>query len=124
VLSTGTSGPSRACLPGQASHLFKEALRVEIRMKAILNGQVIAESDDIVECAGYRYFPRAAVRMELLEQAPRTADDLECPHGVQFYDVVLDGARHGRAAWSYQAPRPRMQQVAGRVGFWQDVEVR
>jgi uncharacterized protein (DUF427 family) len=97
---------------------------VEIRMKAVLNGQVIAESDDVVECAGYQYFPRAAVRMELLEQAPRTADDLECPHAVQFYDVVLDGARHGRAAWSYEAPRPRMQQVAGRVGFWQDVEVR
>jgi uncharacterized protein (DUF427 family) len=97
---------------------------MEIGMQAILNGQVIAESDDIVECAGYRYFPRAAVRMELLEKAPRTEDDLECPHGVRFYDVVIEGARHGRAAWSYEAPRPRMQQVAGRFGFWQDVEVR
>ena len=85
---------------------------MEIGMQAILNGQVIAESDDIVECAGYRYFPRAAVRMELLEKAPRTEDDLECPHGVQFYDVVIDGARHGRAAWSYEAPRP--QDAAGR----------
>ena len=93
-------------------------------MKAVLKDHVVAESDDIVECAGYRYFPRAAVRMGLLEQAPRTADDFECPHGVQFYDVVLDGARHERAAWSYEARRPRMQQVAGRVGFWREVEVR
>jgi uncharacterized protein (DUF427 family) len=38
--------------------------------------------------------------------------------------VVLDETRHGRAAWSYEAPQPRMQRVAGRFGFWQDVEVR
>jgi uncharacterized protein (DUF427 family) len=94
------------------------------RMKAVLKGQVVAESDDIVEAAGYQYFPRAAVRMEWLEKTPRTADDLECPHGVQFYDVVIDGARHERAAWSYEDPRPAMQRVAGRFGFWEDVQVR
>jgi uncharacterized protein (DUF427 family) len=93
-------------------------------MKAILDGHLVAESDDIVECHGYQYFPRAAVRMECLEKAPRTDDDLECPHGVQFYDVVIDGVRHERAAWSYEAPRPAMGQVAERFGFWEDVEVR
>jgi uncharacterized protein (DUF427 family) len=41
---------------------------------------------------------------------------------VQFYDVVIDGARHARAAWSYEAPLPRMQQVGGRFGFWEDVK--
>jgi uncharacterized protein (DUF427 family) len=92
-------------------------------MKAVLKGQVIAESDDIVACAGYRYFPVEAVRMEWLEKAEKTASDLECPHGVQFYDVVIDGARHERAAWSYEAPRPAMQQAAGRFGFWEEVEV-
>jgi uncharacterized protein (DUF427 family) len=93
-------------------------------LKAILDGHLVAESDDIVECHGYQYFPRAAVRMEWLEKAPRTDDDLECPHGVQFYDVVIDGVRHARAAWSYEAPRPAMRQVADRFGFWEDVEVR
>jgi uncharacterized protein (DUF427 family) len=92
-------------------------------MKAVLNGHVVAESHDIVEARGYQYFPSAAVRMEWLEKTPRTADDLECPHGVQFYDVVIDGARHERAAWSYEAPRPNMAQVGGRFGFWEDVEV-
>jgi uncharacterized protein (DUF427 family) len=42
---------------------------------------------------------------------------------VQFYDVVVEGTRHPRAAWSYEAPRPEMSQVGGRFGFWQDVEV-
>jgi uncharacterized protein (DUF427 family) len=92
-------------------------------MKATLNGQVVAESDDIVEVGGYAYFPEGAVRLDWLKRAPRTADDLECPHGVQFYDVVLTGERHERAAWQYEAPRPQIAQVAHRFGFWGDVEV-
>ena len=92
-------------------------------MKATLNGHVVAESDDIVGCKGYQYFPPSAVRIEWLEKAPKTASDHECPHGVQFYDVVIDGVRHDRAAWSYEAPRPEMAQVKDRFGFWQDVKV-
>jgi uncharacterized protein (DUF427 family) len=93
-------------------------------MKATLNGNVIAESDDIVESGGYQYFPPASVRTQWLAKAPKTAKDRECPHGVQFYDVVIDGKRHERAAWVYEAPKPNMIATAGRFGFWQDVEVR
>ncbi len=92
-------------------------------MKAVLGGHVIADSDDIVETGGYAYFPAAAVRTAWLEKAPKTERDLQCPHSVQFYDVVIDGKRHGRAAWSYEAPRPEMRAVAGRFGFWEDVKV-
>jgi uncharacterized protein (DUF427 family) len=92
-------------------------------MKATVDGKVVADSDDIVERGGYRYFPREAVRMDWLEKAPKTAKDLECPHGVQFYDVVVDGARHDRAAWCYESPRPAMREVGGRFGFWKDVAV-
>jgi uncharacterized protein (DUF427 family) len=92
-------------------------------MQATLNGQKIASSDDIVEAAGYLYFPRAAVRMEWLEKTEKTESDLQCPHGVQFYDVVIDGVRHKRNAWSYEAPQPKMAQVANRFGFWEDVQV-
>ncbi len=92
-------------------------------MKAKLKDRVIAESDDIVEEGGYAYFPSAQVRVELLEKAEKTASDLECPHGVQFYDVVIDGVRHERAAWRYEAPRPSMRHTAGRFGFWGEVEV-
>jgi uncharacterized protein (DUF427 family) len=92
-------------------------------MKAVLKGKVFAASDDIVEHGGYAYFPNEHVRLELLEKTPKTAADLECPHGVQFYDVVLDGKRHSRAAWRYEAPRPSMKHVADRFGFWEDIEV-
>ena len=92
-------------------------------MRATLNGQVIAESDDIELGAGYSYFPASVTRLDLLEKAPKTEADLACPHSVQFYDVVIDGVRHERAAWSYEAPRPSLQHVGGRFGFWHAVEV-
>ena len=92
-------------------------------MQAILNGHKVASSDDIVETGGYAYFPRDTVRMEWLEKTEKTESDLQCPHGVQFYDVVIDGVRHKRNAWSYEAPQPKMAQVAHRFGFWEDVQV-
>jgi uncharacterized protein (DUF427 family) len=53
-------------------------------MKAVVDGHVVAESDDIVENSGYQYFPRAAVRMEWLAKTEKTDSDRACPHGVQF----------------------------------------
>ena len=92
-------------------------------MKATVDGNTVAESDDIVERGGYHYFPLAAVRREWLATTPRTAEDLKCPHSVQFYDVVVDGKRHARAAWIYEAPQGGMKPTADRVGFGRDVKV-
>ena len=92
-------------------------------MKATLNNHLIAESTDIVEIGGYAYFPSSAVRMEWLAKSPRTESDRACPHGVQFYDVIIDGLRTERAAWSYENPRPALQPIGGRFGFWEDVAV-
>jgi len=92
-------------------------------MKATLNGTVIADSNDTVLVRGYDYFPPANASLGLLEKSPRTPKDLECPHGVQFYDVVLGGKRYPRNAWVYEAPQPAMSAVADRVGFWEDVKV-
>jgi uncharacterized protein (DUF427 family) len=92
-------------------------------MKAIWRGKVIAESDKTVEVHGYRYFPRDAVRMDMLAPAPRQGSDLECPHGVQFYDVRQGKEKSPRAAWSYEKPGAAMKQVDRWIGFWEDVEV-
>ena len=92
-------------------------------MKAIWRGQLIAESDRTLEVGGYRYFPRESVRMELLQRVAKNTSDLECPHGVQFYDLAKGSVRSERAAWSYEAPKSSMQQVHNWIGFWEDVEI-
>jgi uncharacterized protein (DUF427 family) len=92
-------------------------------MQAVVDGQVVAQSNDVIDCKGYQYFPSTTVRLDWLEKVEKSADDHACPHGVQFYDVVVSGRRHPRAAWSYESPRPEMASVGGRFGFWQDVKV-
>ena len=68
--------------------------------------------------------PLGTVTFQANYKAPRTADDLECPHGVQFYDIAQGTVRSPRAAWSYEAPRERMKPVDHWIGFWEDVEIR
>ncbi|SRR5581483_907186 len=92
-------------------------------MKATVQDKIVADSDDVLEDSGYRYFPPSAVRMDWLVKVPKTAHDLECPHGVQFYDVVVDGVRHERNAWIYESPKPNKAKIKDRVGFWKDVLV-
>ena len=93
-------------------------------MKATIGTTLLAESVDVIECRGYAYFPRPSVRLELLVKAPKTDSDRACPHGVQFYDLVIGAERHERAAWSYEAPQEAMAHVGFRFGFWKAVDVR
>jgi len=92
-------------------------------LKARWNGKLVAQSERTIEVGGYHYFPREEVRMDLLRHAPKTPHDLECPHGVQFFDLVDEGVRGERLAWSYEAPRETMQRVDHWIGFWRDVSV-
>ena len=90
---------------------------------ATWQGKVLAKSDNTLEVGGYRYFPRDTVRMDLLKVTPKTASDLECPHGVQFYDLIDGAERSSRAAWSYEAPQEALRTVDHWIGFWEDVEI-
>jgi len=110
-------------LPALQNAYIEAAKRGAQVMKAVVDGKTVAQSNDVIECKGYQYFPADSVRRDWLEKTDKTADDRACPHGVQFYDVVVGGKRHKRAAWSYEAPRPEMKEVGGRFGFWQDVEI-
>lgn len=93
-------------------------------MKAVWNGEVIADSVRTQVVDGYVYFPRDSVRMDLLSKAEKTPSDHECPHGVQFYDVRHGSLHSERAAWSYEKPRAAMQKVDQWVSFWGDVEIK
>jgi uncharacterized protein (DUF427 family) len=92
-------------------------------VKAHWNGNTLAESDQTIEVGGYHYFPRDSVQMRMLRRAAKTPHDLECPHGVQFYDVVDGRERGERLAWSYEQPQRTMRAVDHWIGFWRDVAV-
>jgi len=91
-------------------------------MKAVWNGEVIAESDDTVVVEGNHYFPAAALRKEFFAASSRTSI---CPWKgeASYYDVEVGGSVNAGAAWYYPEPRPAAAEIQDRVAFWRGVEV-
>ena len=90
---------------------------------ATWNGTVIAESDDIVTVEGNAYFPREAVRDDVLRPSDKHS---LCPWKgtASCYDVEVDGEVNAAAAWYCPEPKDAARGITGRVAFWRGVEVR
>ena len=91
-------------------------------MKAISNGQVIAESETTVVVEGNHYFPRASLADEFFTDSKTTSN---CPwKGTAHYlNVVVDGETEADAAWHYPEPKPAAAEIEDRVAFWGAIEV-
>ena len=90
--------------------------------RAVLNGTVVAESEDTVVVEGNHYFPPEAVKQEHLAESDR--------HTVcgwkgtaSYYDVVVDGEVVPAAAWYYPDTTDAAKHIEGRIAFWRGVKV-
>ncbi len=93
-----------------------------MRMRAVFNGTVIAESDEAVVVEGNRYFPLDSLREEFFRQS---GSHTVCPWKglASYYTVDVDGATSPDAAWYYPRPSFLARRVKGRVAFWHGVQV-
>ena len=91
-------------------------------MKAMWNGAVIAESDDIVTVEGTPYFPEASLRRDVLAPSAHTS---VCgwKGTASYHSLQVDGKTNANAVWYYPDPKPAAKQIAGRVAFWKGVEI-
>ncbi len=91
-------------------------------MKAIFNGQVIAESDGTVVVENNHYFPTESVHMEFLQVS---GNHYTCPwKGVcDYYNVVVNDKTAADGAWTYQQPKELAKHITGHFAFWHGVEV-
>ncbi|HTM94981.1 MAG TPA: DUF427 domain-containing protein [Croceibacterium sp.] len=91
-------------------------------VEAVWKDQVIARSDRTVVVEGNHYFPPEDVDSSLLEKSDTTT---VCPwKGIaHYYSVDVDGERLENAAWYYPEPKPKAEQIRGRIAFWKGVEV-
>ena len=91
-------------------------------MKAMWNGEVIAESDDIVTVEGNAYFPEAALKRELIAPSDHTS---VCgwKGTANYYSLQVAGKTNANAVWYYADPKPAASQITGRVAFWKGVVV-
>ena len=91
-------------------------------IRAIWNGEVLAESDQTVVVEGNHYFPEADIRAEYLK--PSQAHST-CPWKgeASYRSVVVDGRRNDDAAWFYPSPKDAAKEITDRVAFWKGVTV-
>jgi len=91
-------------------------------MKAIWNGQVIAESNDTVLLEGNHYFPADSIKEGFFKSSELHTN---CPYkGVaSYYSLDVNGKSNNDAAWFYPTTKFGYEKIAGRVAFWRGVEV-
>ncbi|MCU7845609.1 MAG: DUF427 domain-containing protein [Candidatus Thiodiazotropha sp. (ex Monitilora ramsayi)] len=91
-------------------------------MKAIWQGQVIAESDQTIVVEGNHYFPPSAVDRTLLVDSETTS---VCPWKgtANYYTLHVGGEVNRDAAWYYPTPKKAAAEIEGYIAFWRGVEV-
>ncbi len=96
-----------------------------VRVVARVGDTVIADTSAALTLreAGYppvHYIPLGDVVPGMLRP---TASDSYCPYkgDARYYDVVLPGGKElADAVWTYRAPYPAVDAIAGRVAFYTD----
>jgi uncharacterized protein (DUF427 family) len=91
-------------------------------VKAVWNGQVIAEADDTVVVEGNHYFPPGAVNAAYLKPSA-TQTTCGWKGTASYHTLVVDGAENKDAAWFYPTPKDAAKEIAGRIAFWKGVKV-
>ncbi len=92
-------------------------------MKAVWNGEVIAESNDTIVVEGNHYFPPSSVKKEFLVDSNRTT---VCSwKGTASYYHLKDGsgAQKDNVAWYYPNPKDAASNIKDYVAFYPAVSV-
>lgn len=65
------------------------------------------------------YLPMTDIRMDLLEPSPTVT---HCPYkgAATYWSLVLDARRYDDFVWTYRAPFPESQKIAGLVCFYNE----
>lgn len=91
-------------------------------MKAIWNGETIAESNETVVVEGNHYFPADSIRLEFFSPS---ATNTHCgwKGTACYYNVTVNGETNADAAWYYPSTTDDAKHIEGYVAFWRGVEV-
>lgn len=91
-------------------------------MKALWNGEIIAESSDTLIIEGNHYFPLESVNREYLT-ASDTHTNCAWKGIASYYSLKVKGLENKDAVWYYAEPSDLAKGIKGRVAFWKGVQV-
>lgn len=92
-------------------------------MKAIWNGEIIADSNETEVVEGNHYFPTSSVSMNFLS----TSDTHTiCPWKgeASYYSIEVNGEINPDAAWYYTEPKEAANNIKGYIAFWKGIEIQ
>jgi len=92
-------------------------------MKAIWNGEILADSNETVVVEGNQYFPPSALNMQYFKKSG-THTVCSWKGTASYYDVEVAGKSNKDAAWFYPEPKSAASNITGYVAFWKGVEVK
>jgi len=86
-------------------------------MKAIFNGQVIAESDDVIPLEGNYYFPKSAVKIEFLKP---TEHHTTCvwKGKAAYFTISVNDKTFDNGAWIYFEPSKKALNIKDHIAFY------
>ncbi|CAD5269570.1 MULTISPECIES: DUF427 domain-containing protein [unclassified Imperialibacter] len=91
-------------------------------MKAIWNGQVIAESNDTIVIENNHYFPANTIKSEFFK-ASNTHTVCPWKGTASYYTLEVGGEQNKDAAWYYPKASELARNIEGYVAFWKGVKV-
>ena len=94
------------------------------RVRALINGVTLADSQQVTQINEGSldpvfYFPRADVRMDLLEATDHSS---YCPFRgeASYFSLNLDGEIQENVAWSYPRPFEEAREIRGHLAFYRN----
>ena len=91
--------------------------------KAVWNGVVLAESDDIAHVEGNAYIPKEQVNWGYLKLSGAPDTFCHWKGFANYFDIVAGGEESEGGAWEYRAPYEQSDAIQHRIAFWKGVEI-
>ena len=91
-------------------------------MKAIWNGEVIAESNETIVIEGNHYFPHETINSAYFK---KSGVNTSCPWKgtASYYTVEVNGNENPDAAWYYPEVSELAKDIKNYVAFWKGVKI-
>ena len=91
-------------------------------MKAIWNGEVIAESSETIVVEGNHYFPPSSISQKFYQPSNHRT---KCPWKgtASYYTLAVNGKENKDAAWYYAEPFEKANHIKDYVAFWKGVKI-
>lgn len=92
-------------------------------MKALWNGEIIAESNNTVVVEGNHYFPPESLKREYFKPSDKKTT-CSWKGEASYYTLEVNGKENPDAAWYYPEPKEAASTIKGRIAFWRGVVIK